>query len=232
MALARFKDVCHDAVDPARMGQFWATALGLSWEPFAGGDEVIKISGPTPEHTIWVARVPETKTVKNRVHFETYGHTLAELEDLGARVIREVHRPADGRTWTVMADPEGGEFCVHLRDNPPDYRLACLIVDSADPVAQGRWWSEVYGAPVDHQPGISTIEQIPGMPIMTLDFSAVPEPKTVKNRIHWDVAVPDLQPLIDFGATVLRPADEEIRWHVLADPEGNEFCAFVESEGR
>ena len=55
----------------------------------------------------------------------------------------------------------------------------------------------------------------------------VPEAKTVKNRIHWDVDVADLQPLLDHGATVLREPDDQIRWAVLADPEGNEFCAFL-----
>jgi hypothetical protein len=55
----------------------------------------------------------------------------------------------------------------------------------------------------------------------------VREPKTVKNRIHWDVTVPDVLPLVEAGATVLREPDEEIDWHVLADPEGNEFCVFT-----
>jgi predicted enzyme related to lactoylglutathione lyase len=61
-----------------------------------------------------------------------------------------------------------------------------------------------------------------------MDFLPVPEPKTVKNRIHWDVLVDDLAALVSAGATILRPADDEIRWTVLADPEGNEFCAFLE----
>ena len=64
------------------------------------------------------------------------------------------------------------------------------------------------------------------MPILTMDFNKVPEPKTVKNRIHWDVNIADLQPLLDVGATVLRAKDDQIGWYVLADPEGNEFCAF------
>ena len=58
----------------------------------------------------------------------------------------------------------------------------------------------------------------------------MPEPKTVKNRIHWDVEAADVQPLLDRGATVLREPDDVICWHVLADPEGNEFCAFVPRE--
>ncbi|HEY2443804.1 MAG TPA: VOC family protein [Streptosporangiaceae bacterium] len=228
MALARFKDLCLDAVDPARLGPFWGDVLGLSWEMLDDGDGVL--TGPTPQHAIWVSKVPEPKTVKNRVHFETFGRSLADLEDLGSGVVRPVTAD-DGRGWTIMADPEGGEYCVHLRDSPPGYRLACLIIDSADPEAQGRWWSEVYGAPVTHQGRFSTISDIPGMPIMTMDFVSVPEPKTVKNRIHWDISVPGLQPLIDAGATLLRKSDAEVEWNVMADPEGNEFCAFVDQPG-
>ena len=59
-----------------------------------------------------------------------------------------------------------------------------------------------------------------------LVFGDVPEPKTVKNRIHWDVETDDVQRLLDRGATLLRGPDDDIGWHVLADPEGNEFCAF------
>ena len=53
-------------------------------------------------------------------------------------------------------------------------------------------------------------------------FDPVPEPKTVKNRMHWDV-YGDVAELVGRGATVL---DEQPRWTVLADPEGNEFCVF------
>jgi Glyoxalase-like domain len=60
-----------------------------------------------------------------------------------------------------------------------------------------------------------------------MDFAAVPEPKTAKNRIHWDVTVPSVAPLVEAGASVLREPGGDIRWHVLADPEGNEFCAFT-----
>jgi hypothetical protein len=56
-------------------------------------------------------------------------------------------------------------------------------------------------------------------------FAQVPEPKTVKNRIHWDVfGVADA--LLPLGAKLLRRRDQEIQWDVLADPEGNEFCVF------
>ncbi|MCZ0987542.1 VOC family protein [Streptomyces diastatochromogenes] len=61
-------------------------------------------------------RVPEAKTVKNRLHLDLHpgagrrADEVARLEALGARVLREVKEPAG--EWTVMADPEGNEFCV------------------------------------------------------------------------------------------------------------------------
>jgi hypothetical protein len=224
MALARFKDLCMDAADPARLGEFWAEVLGRSWEQEGNGDGLVR--GPTGGHTIWISRVPEPKTVKHRVHFDIYARRLADLEALGSTVVRPA---GDDRTWTVMADPEGGEYCAFLRDDLPAERLKGLEVDCADSVAQAEWWGAVYGVPAVHTPhGYSTLENVPGMPIRAMDFASVPEPKTVKNRVHWDVTVPALQPLIDAGATVLALPDGRARWHVLADPEGNEFCAFTE----
>jgi Glyoxalase-like domain len=222
MAVARFKDLCLDAGDPARLGAFWASVLGRTWEAQDGGDGLL--TGRTPRHTIWVNRVPEAKTVKRRVHLDIYARDLADLQALGATVVEPRHGT---RAWTVMADPEGGEFCAFLRPEVPAERLHGLVVDSADPQAQARWWAGVYGTGVTENDGWSTLEGVPGMPVRTLDFVAVPEPKTVKNRIHWDVTVSDVAPLVEAGATVLREPGGDIGWHVLADPEGNEFCAFT-----
>jgi hypothetical protein len=57
MAIARFKDLCLDAGDPARLGAFWAAALGRTWQAQDNGDGLL--TGPTSGHTIWVNRVPE-----------------------------------------------------------------------------------------------------------------------------------------------------------------------------
>ncbi len=64
------------------------------------------------------------------------------------------------------------------------------------------------------------------LPFDYLCFVAVPEPKVAKNRIHWDVVAPDVSALVAAGARILREPDDDVFWHVLADPEGNEFCAF------
>ena len=212
-----------DAADPARLGLFWAGVLDLAFEPMEDGDGLL--SGPTPQHTIWINQVPEAKSVKHRVHLDIYARDLAELEALGATVVEPLHGT---RTWTIMADPEGGEFCAFLRAELPAERLHGLVVDSADPAAQARWWGGIYGVAVTDNERWFTLEDVPGMPILTMDFVPVPEQKSVKNRVHWDVTVPDVVPLVEAGAIVLREPDEQIGWHVLADPEGNEFCAFTQ----
>ena len=86
---------------------------------------------------------------------------------------------------------------------------------------------------VDEDGGWAWIEGIAGSPFEALVFVPVPEPKTVKNRVHLDVTTPDVAALVAAGAVVLREPDDEVRWHVLADPDGNEFCAFVDTaDGR
>ena len=127
-----------------------------------------------------------------------------------------------------MADPEGGELCVFVREQVPDYRLYEIGIDCVDPAPVARWWAEVLGGHlVEEERDFAAVDQIPGAPFDSLDFAAVPEPKLVKNRIHWDLTADAVQPLLDAGATLLRAPDDEIDWHVLADPEGNEFCVFT-----
>ncbi|MDQ3165221.1 MAG: hypothetical protein M3Q17_03505 [Actinomycetota bacterium] len=218
MALARFKDLCIDAVDADRLGRFWATGLGLRPDSRRG---LAHLVGPSEQHGLWVNTVPEAKTVKHRVHLDVHARSVAEYERLGATVL-----DAESFRWTVMADPEGGEFCVFVRDEVPDYRLYEVGVDAVDSSAIAHWWGQVFDAPVVHdERGFSWVHRIKGMPFESLDFAPVAEPKTAKNRIHWDVqAAADA--LVAAGARVLRARDDEIGWTVMADPEGNEFCAF------
>jgi hypothetical protein len=221
MAIARFKDLCLDANDVTSVGLFWGAVVGRAWTLQDDGDGVL--TGPTPRHTIWVSGVPEAKAVKSRVHLDIYARSLADLEALGATAVESFPR------WTVMADPEGGEFCAFLRDEVPTERVHGLVVDCADPGALARWWGSVYGVDVITNDGWFTLEGVPGMPIQTMDFVRVPEAKSAKNRVHWDVAAPDTAALVAAGATLLREAGGGIRWHVLADPEGNEFCVFTDA---
>jgi predicted enzyme related to lactoylglutathione lyase len=224
MPLAFFKDLCLDAVDPEVMATFWADALGLARDP-EDRPGLVKLVGCEPGQAVWVNRVPEPKTVKHRVHLDVHASGPDALA--GATPISA---PGEFR-WRVMADPEGGELCVFTREVVPDYRLYEVAVDAEAPVAQAAWWAEVFGTSTQSgDDGTAWLEGVPGMPFEALVFGPVPEPKTVKNRIHWDIDVASLDAVDDLvsrGATVLRPPDDDIGWTVLADPEGNEFCVFV-----
>lgn len=72
------------------------------------------------------------------------------------------------------------------------------------------------------------VEGATRFPFRSWVFTPVPEPKTVENRVHWDVVLDraTVDGLVRTGATPLRPPDPHDEWWVPADPEGNEFCAF------
>lgn len=231
MTLARIKDLCIDAADPVALGVFWARVLGQSVEALADGDA--RVAGPW-FHPLWINRVPEGKAHKNRVHLDLEVADLGVLESLGATVIR--HDPPD---WAVLVDPEGNELCASIDpagrsggDAPagPPARAFALCVDSARPVETAAWWRSVVGGQL--VPGfdgqLRWLMGGAGLGDLTWKFVPVPEPKAVKNRVHWDVTTPDVAALVAAGATVLRQPDDDVRWTVLADPEGNEFCAFEE----
>jgi hypothetical protein len=216
----RYKDLCLDVVDPRRMAPFWSVALGLG--PELRGHNMVLLDD-VPEHTLWLNKVPEPCTVKQRVHLDVHVASVADLLDLGATVVD------DTLAWTVLRDPEGGELCAFVRppDELPPYRLYELVVDAADPAALASWWGDRFGVAVRHEAGdgFCWLEDVPGMP-WSMVFNAVPEPKTVKNRVHWDLWGTSAE-AFDAGARLLRARDDDIGWDVLADPEGNEFCVFT-----
>jgi predicted enzyme related to lactoylglutathione lyase len=225
MAIARYKDLCIDTGDTEALGRFYSAALGLEFEPdgHAGA-----LSGPEPSQRVWMNVVPETKTVKHRVHLDVNCASIDDLIALGATLVEQ---PAANLPWTVLADPEGGEFCAFVRD-PTElakYRLHELVVDSVEPREIAAWWADAFGVQLGGRADKDWwwISEVPGMPYGGWDFVPVPEPKTVKNRVHWDVLVESVDDLVTAGATLLRGPTEEDSWSVMADPEGNEFCAFM-----
>ncbi len=221
MPIATYKDLCIDAPDASALGAFWAAALGLDLRHLGDGD--VCLVGSTSGHTVWINQVPEPKTVKNRIHIDVHGSSVDELEALGATVVDD-----ESFRWVVMRDPDGGEFCLFVRESPPDYRLYELCVDCVDHKVISRWWAALIGGNrVEDDRGYSYIEQIPNAPFDAISFLPVPEAKSTKNRIHIDVVAGDVQAVIAAGATLLRARDDEIDWDVLADPEGNEFCLFT-----
>jgi predicted enzyme related to lactoylglutathione lyase len=115
-------------------------------------------------------------------------------------------------------------------------RIAHTTVDARDPHAQSLFWSAVLGYAEDpddpNEPDHEECMIASPDGRQRLLFIAVPEGKTVKNRLHLDLEPvegtrdEELQRLLDLGA---RAVDDLRRpdgtgWVVLADPEGNEFC--------
>jgi hypothetical protein len=219
--VATFKDLCLDANDPRLVAPFWAAALGLSVEYQEGGDAVLR--GTEPGQTLWINTVPEPKTVKDRAHLDLHAMSVEALEEIGATVRPEQD---DEDPWTVMLDPEGNELCAFIREpeRVPAYPVYELVVDSADHVRIGQWWADVFDVELKQGEGKdwTWLEGVPGMPFEAWVFGKSDEPKTVKNRMHWDV----YGDVADFEARGAKRLWEMPGWTVLADPEGNEFCVF------
>ena len=122
-------------------------------------------------------------------------------------------------------------------------RLTEIVVDCRDPAVLAAFWCAALGyhvvrsddgqieiGPWEQEPAdlADRVRQAPGAP--TLVFVTVPEGKSIKNRLHFDLRPVDgsledeARRLVSQGA---RPADVgqgTVSWVVLADPEGNEFC--------
>jgi catechol 2,3-dioxygenase-like lactoylglutathione lyase family enzyme len=118
-------------------------------------------------------------------------------------------------------------------------RITAVVVDSLDPARLADWWARVLGYEVlGRDPDGSTEIGPPGQPeagpVPTLVFVPVPDPTPGKVRLHLDLNATDrdqdaeLQRLLGLGAVPTDvgqgPVREGMSWHVLRDPEGNEFC--------
>ncbi|GAA3544781.1 hypothetical protein AFL01nite_16260 [Aeromicrobium flavum] len=218
MALVAFKDLVIDVEDPAAAAERWGRWLHLRGEV---DDEGAVLRGASPRDTIWLNPAPP-KAVKNRVHLDLMARDLAPFSDLP-----RLTEPGQF-SWTTFLDPEGHEFCVFEGDRRPE-GLKDVVVDAVDHLAIGTWWAEVFGATLGTNDEYTWVDDIPGAPTESFDFVGVPEPKTVKNRVHWDVTLvgdATLDDLVARGASVLLPKGDDRRWTVMADPEGNEFCVF------
>jgi len=230
-----------DANDPPRLARFWAAALG--WEVVAEEpDEVVvwpagfSYPGPAALPLVFVP-VPEPKAGKNRLHLDLASSSAAHQQQLAARLRDLGARPADiGQgtvPWVVLADPEGNEFCV--LDPRPGYAgagpVAAVVADCADPEALARFWESAGGwRRRDQDHGMQALRSPAGLGPY-LEFQPDDGPKTVKNRVHLDVAPhtgDDLQAEVSLlrqaGATPADVGQGTAPWEVLADPEGNEFC--------
>jgi predicted enzyme related to lactoylglutathione lyase len=230
-----------DAADPSKLAAFWAAALG--WEVAADEPDEVVVAptgfdypGPTALPLEFVP-VQDQKTGKNRVHLDL---SSASQEDQSAQVERLLAAGASRADigqgdvpWEVLADPEGNEFCVlDPRDGYLDARpVAAIVLDCTRPDELARFWAEATGWDVHKTlPDFASL-RAPGGTGPFLELLGVPDVKTVKNRLHVDVAPmadgdtqAEARRLEASGATRPDIGQGDVSWVVLADPEGNEFC--------
>ncbi|GLX18723.1 MULTISPECIES: VOC family protein [Streptomyces] len=240
----RLVQINMKAHDDAALGRFWAEALGWGIDsegPGVTNLEPVGFSYPDPAAVcIDIIARPEPKTVKNRVHVDLATTSAAHQAELVARLQGLGATLADvGQgdvPWTVMADPEGNEFCVLeprevYGDTGP---IAAVVVDCADPREMARFWGRATDWTVHEVTDTqATLRSAKGVGPY-LEFIRSSDPKSGWNRVHIDVAPykgDDLEAeaarLRGLGA--LDPTDagfdqSAIHWKVLTDPEGSEFC--------
>ena len=111
--------VTIDCADPASLAKFWKEAAG--YDVLADYDGWFMVLGPSEDRgavRIGLQKVAEAKAGKNRVHIDWVADDraaeVARLTALGATVLSEQTTP--GLAWTVLADPDGNEFCVSGRE--------------------------------------------------------------------------------------------------------------------
>ena len=111
------RNVAFDCPDPYALARFWSGVVGHPVDPqFGPGDSEVVIAPPHGPRLFFQA-VPETKTVKNRVHVclqpgdRDRDAEVARVRALGARLEGD-HRTPDGGGWVVLLDPAGNEFCL------------------------------------------------------------------------------------------------------------------------
>jgi len=109
-----------DCAEPYPLSIWWSGVLDYAEDPAdpnAPDHEECLIRSADGKHKILFIKVPEAKSVKNRVHFDVRPSTGTRDEEVtrllahGATQVAD-HRQPGGAGWVVLADPEGNEFCV------------------------------------------------------------------------------------------------------------------------
>ena len=112
---AVLREINIDCNEPDKVAAFWADVFG--WKVQDNGEVLwMSASGePFPDLLLIFVKVPEKKSVKNRIHLDV-SPVGCDRDDEVARLIALGAQPVDvgqgEQPWVVLADPEGNEFCV------------------------------------------------------------------------------------------------------------------------
>ena len=109
-------------------------------------------------------------------------------------------------------------------------RISTVHMDAKDAAAVAAFWQQALDWDLTFEDGLYSLTGRDGRGL-DLDIMAVPEGKTVKNRLHLDLVADgctqaeEVERLIGLGARRVDVGqDSAVTWVVMADPEGNEFC--------
>ena len=114
-------------------------------------------------------------------------------------------------------------------------RVSFVTIDANDPARVAAFWCELLGTTVEETSDEGRFVFLAAAAGHILSFQRVPEAKTVKNRVHLDVRVEDLEVATDAVRDLGGTWDgneltlDDARWRTLRDPEGNEFDIYVSS---
>ncbi len=237
----RLVNVVIDSADPHELAGWWSQAL--RWPAEHHPDESdVKPPPDTPGVELVFVPVYDERVVKNRLHLDLASQSAGDQQAMVERLLSAGARWKDiGQgdvPWTVMADPEGNEFCV--ADPWPAYGntgpIAAITVDCVAPGVVAAFWEQAAGWTVQASSDAAVSLRATTGRGPWLAFTRTGEPHTVKNRVHLDVAgfrdddqAAEVERLIRAGALRAEVGQSDLpegqlSWVVLTDPEQNEFC--------
>lgn len=225
--------VVFDADQPRGLAGFWAELLG--WTVLSDRAARVDVAAPDPAGSdIALGFRPATaaKAGKNRLHLDLCSRTARHQRELVERALalgaRRIDLGQGTVPWTVLADPEGNEFCVlepreqYAGTGP----LAAIVIDAVDPARLAEFWSRTCGWPVTHRsPTVVGLRSATDLGSW-LEFVRSDDASDRRGRLHLDLEIwsgyaEELTRLCAAGATPLDGRDPVAA--VLADPETNEF---------
>lgn len=231
MTSVDFIGIRLDAYDVITISTFWSQLLGWTPEGRADGGVVVVPDIPS-SHPLVVAAPGTPKTSQNRIHFdlttqspEQMGQLLSRAYGLGAVDVNVGQSPDEPHT--VLADPEGNEFCVIPPDNTflaDTGALGAINCDGSQAV--GYFWSAALGWPLVWDQDEETAIQSPegGSKITWSGPPLMPRPG--RDRLRFELSTSGslsaaVARLTSLGARGdNEPGSAEA---VLWDPDGNEF---------
>ncbi|MFI6868826.1 VOC family protein [Nocardia sp. NPDC050406] len=235
----RLACVVFDSAEPRSVARFWAELLG--WEVTVDRPAEVDVAAPDPDGPdVALTFLPgrQAKSAKNRIHLDlasrSLDHQRVQVDRALSLGARRLDIGQGAVPWSVLADPEGNEFCVlEPREHYVDTgAVAAIVVDTRDPLRLAEFWSTASGWPVTHDTArYAGIRSATGQGPW-LEFLRTPAVCPDRGRLHLDlIAFPSDDPaeeaarLRAAGAVPVSSVPQTNNPAVvLADPETNEFC--------